>query len=512
MNKKITAVYGLNFSKILLPIISIFLFSSPGSSQALENTGTLNYFVHTNLNRTAAEWEPAIGTMIVYPLSIPYKLVVELARDNHLFTLVNDENSRNEALKWYTVWGIDPAQNTFIYAQQGIDSWWVRDWGPSAVFKSDGKMMLADGRYIYSTPVTKIQCDDSLQFLYTDNENKIIRTEIEDKATLTFAQGLGIGVLDLPFINTGGNVLTDGLGTAFSTCVLLKENEFFDISRDRFLQLNKELMGFNQYNVISNFEDIGIQHIDCFMKLLDEERILVAQPPTNHKLYSVYENIVQNELKKYQSAYGRPYKIIRIQTDRYKNERLAAYTNSIIINKTIYVPLFQIDQDSIALKRWQEVMPGYVVKGFEFDFNDEPVLSKEMKEHYNSNYGWNSGDALHCRTRAVWDSHMLFISIRRIDDVVDPHSDNIVYATIIDYSNTGLVDSKCELFWRKKDDKSWKISPLTRTGDSTRYFAEIPYHKSNTIVEYYISAVSNSGRKETQPRTAPIGIYQFKIK
>jgi hypothetical protein len=31
-------------------------------------------------------------------------------------------------------------------------------------------------------------------------------------------------------------------------------------------------------------------------------------------------------------------------------------------------------------------------------------------------------------------------------------------------------------------------------------------------IEYFISAASKSGRKESQPRTAPQGTYQFMIK
>lgn len=43
------------------------------------------------------------------------------------------------------------------------------------------------------------------------------------------------------------------------------------------------------------------------------------------------------------------------------------------------------------------------------------------------------------------------------------------------------------------------------------FFYEIPYHQKGTTVEYYIAAESKSGRKETQPRTAPAGMYQFRI-
>lgn len=499
----------MSFVKSVLFVCFLSAISCSDHLKNEQDTST-NYYTQTNNNRTAAEWEPATGTMIVWPLSIPYKLVIELAKDNHLYTLVVDEASKREAIKWYTQWGVDSASNTFIYAPQGIDAWWTRDWGPSSVFTTDGKMKLGDGKYIYSTPATKLGCDDSLHFLYTGKENEIIKTETDDNATVPFAKGIGLEVLDLPFINTGGNVLTDGLGTAFSTCILLNENKFYHVPREQFLKLNKELLGFSNYNIISNFEKGGIQHIDCFMKLLDEERILVAEPPAGHELYSIYQNIIDNELKKLKTPYGRPYEILRIKTEPYQGERLAAYTNSIIINKTIYVPLFQIKQDSVALARWKEVMPGYSIKGFSFALKDEPVVSDELKKHYD--YGWNSGDALHCRTRAVWDAQMLFVNTKRITAEVETDNKNIVYTTIIDYSEKGLAKEKCQLYWRVTGEASWKTILLSQTESPQHFFAEIPYHKQGATVEYYVSAESNSGRRETQPRTAPVGFYTFKIR
>jgi agmatine deiminase len=496
--------------KNLLFINAFLLFQSCGFAQIITDKKVNNYFTQGNLNRTAAEWEPARGTMVVWPLSVPYKLVVELSKDNHLYTLVANDSTKIEAQKWYNQWGINSNNNTFVYAPQGIDAWWTRDWGPSAVFTNHGEMKLGDGKYIYSTPATKISCNDSLKFLYAGKTNEIIKTEIDDNATIPLAKGLNLEVLDLPYINTGGNVLTDGLGSAFSTCIILNENRFYNVNQDKFLSLNKELLGFDHYNVISNFEKMGIQHIDCFMKLLDEERILVAEPPADHELYPIYENIIKNELRKLKTAYGRPYEILRIKTDRYDGERLAAYTNSIIVNKTIYVPLFQVKADSIALQIWRAVMPGYTVKGFTFALTDEPIVSKEMKEHYKSGYGWDNGDALHCRTRAIWDNEMLFITTKKIDKVVTSKQQNIVYTTIIDYSKKGLVKDKSQIFWRVSGDTNWSVSQLSLDKNQNQFFYEIPYHKKGTTVEYFISAESKSGRKETQPRTAPLGTYQFR--
>lgn len=475
-------------------------------SDGLEDINN-NYYTQANTHRTAAEWEPAKGTMIVWPLCVPYKLAVELAKDNHLYTLVENDSAKNEAQKWYTQWGIAPQNNTFIYAPQGIDAWWTRDWGPSAVFTPDGTMKLGDGKYIYATPNSKMGCDDSLEFIYTDKNKKIIKTETDDNATVPLGKGLGIGVLDLPFITTGGNVLTDGLGTAFSSCILLNENRFYGVAKENFFRLNKELAGFSKYHILPNFEKRGIQHLDCLMKLLDEERILVAEPPTDHDLYAVYENIVQNELKKLKSVYGRPYQIVRIKTGRYDKEQLAAYTNSIIVNKTIYVPLFQIKEDSDALQTWQKAMPGYTVKGFTFALKDEPIVSKAMKDYYTSGYGWDDGDALHCRTRAIWNSEMLYTTVKRLPAKVAPNEPLTVYATIIDYSKKGLEAQSQKLHWRIKGQQNWKEEPLESTDNNTHFAATIPTKVIHKTIEYYISAASKSGNKETMPRTAPSGFY-----
>lgn len=466
----------------------------------------IDYYTQGNTNRTAAEWEPAKGTLITWPLCVPYKLAVELAKDNHLYTLVENDSARNEAAKWYRTWGIDAADNTFVYAPQGIDAWWTRDWGPSAVFTPDGAMQLGDGKYIYATPVSGLNCSDSLFFIYRDKNNNIIKTETDDNATVPLGKGLNLPVLDLPFVTTGGNVMTDGMGTAFSSCILLNENRFFQVPEAQFFRLNETLLGFRQYHILSNFEKTGIQHIDCLMKLLDEERMLVAEPPKDHELYPVYENIVQNELKTLKTVYGRPYEILRIKIGRYHKEQLAAYTNSIIVNKTIYVPLFQIREDSAALQTWRQAMPGYTVKGFTFALKDEPVTTDALKRHY-INYGWNFGDALHCRTRAIWDSRMLFLSVKRLPSKVAPGEPLTVYASILDYSKKGLAPESPKLHWRLRGEQHWKEIPLQTADHHTHFHATIPTPASGAVIEYYISAASLSGTRETMPRTAPAGFY-----
>ena len=397
----------------------------------------------------AAEWEPALGTLITWPLSIPYKLVIELANDNKLFILVANETSQKEAVTWLSKWHIDPQHVKFIRAPQGIDAWWVRDWGPPAVFTADGTMKLADGKYIYATPATGINCDDPLQFIYMTPDKQIITTDIEDKAPEYIGLSTNLDMVKLPFAFTGGNVISDGQEIAFSTCVLTNENLYGGEPEEKLFADAEHLLGIEHYNIISNFEVKGIQHIDCFMKMLDEERLLVMRPPADHPSFPIYENIVNNELSKLLNAYGRPYQILRLDTDRFRSDELAAYSNSLILNKNVYVPLFGIKQDSVALSQWKAAMPGYTIKGFDYKINKEPTVSDDARRHYG-NMGWNGSDALHCRTRAMWDPEMLYISVDRIPNYVQPEEKYTVTAIIKDYSRKGLISDSLKLSWRSK--------------------------------------------------------------
>jgi len=86
--------------------------------------------------RVIAEWEPALGTMISWPLGIPQDLVLELAEDDMLYVLVNSAGAESSARSTFNSWGIDPAQVEYI--RTSVGSHWPRDWGPHQVFDGDG--------------------------------------------------------------------------------------------------------------------------------------------------------------------------------------------------------------------------------------------------------------------------------------------------------------------------------------------------------------------------------------
>ena len=229
--------------------------------------------------RVAAEWEPALGAMLAWPPIVPDALLVEIAEDDRLFLLINDLEMQAEAEIRLEELGIDLASVDFIITEEGDTVPWTRDWGPFALFDEHGAHHFADPRFI-GYPQATPDCEGRLYdlripFLWGES--------IDDSVTEKVARTLGFSNIQLPFAFTGGNALVDGHGTAFSTCVMLNENRrYLGLSKQEFLRAIDERLGISNYVVLPNFEWFGIQHIDCLLKPLDEETILVKRVPEDH--------------------------------------------------------------------------------------------------------------------------------------------------------------------------------------------------------------------------------------
>ena len=334
--------------------------------------------------RLAAEWEPALGALIVWPPLVPDSLLVEIARDDRLFLIVADQEEKTEAESTLKDLGIDPGSVDLIIDDTVGWHIWTRDWGPSALFDRNGDFHLVDPKFV-GYPMSMPDCT-SLLFgtsplswlweLFGDGEG--------DPTAVQLARTLGVSRLELPYALVGGNALVDGLGTMFSTCVMLNENyKYLGLGEKKFFNTVKTQLGIDNYIIVPNFEWFGIQHIDCLLKPLDEERLLVKRVPEGHPDHEPIEEIVET-LSRLTNPYGRPYRIHRIDTPAYSmGHHVANYTNSLILNRKVLVPLFGIPGDEQALATFREVMPGYEVLGFE---NDGP-------------WGWSSSMRL-SRTRA----------------------------------------------------------------------------------------------------------------
>ena len=461
-------------------------------------------------NRVAAEWEPAIGAVVGWPLALPEQLLVDIAKKDLLFVVLGSKEEESRALKQFLALGINEDKLRFIVHENVINGdfaasagpQWTRDWGPFSQFDKNGDHYLADPLFL-GYPLGSDDCDSELDVttLYQEVEDN-------DEVVEELAEKLGVAHKVIPLHVTGGNIMFDGKGTAMITCLTIKENEANGISQEELKSRLKELLGVDTFHVIPNFEDYGIQHIDCLLKFVSEDTVLIARPPESSHLFERYEKIVAI-VSKLKTNSGLPYKILRIDAgetnvkgeDTEKGEEgIAAYTNSLILNKRVFVPLFGISTDQSALETWRKAMPGYEVTGYEY--------SEEM----NPESPFRSFDALHCRTRAVWDSEMLYMAHNELTGTVDSQTNYSINVTIKDYSKSGLMLDSLKLNWRVVGTDIWNEVPLNKASEVSIYTADIEGTIAGESIEYFMAAADNAGREEYLPRSAPNAYYTFKIK
>jgi agmatine/peptidylarginine deiminase len=435
--------------------------------------------------RMIAEWEPAHGTLIRWPLGIPMSLVRELAADDTLYTLVEGAGAENSARSSFESGGVNLDHVRFIQAQ--VYSMWTRDWGPQCIFDGNGQMGITDPWFDGYPWVPG--CNNKLAPADDSPRTGTRGYEEDDVINGTVATALGLSLHQLPAYCTGGNIMTDGHGRAFSTQQMLDENAPH-MSNSQFFDRTESYLGITDYQILANPEIHGIQHIDCYAKLLDEETVLVKEVPSWHPEYACVETLA-SAFAALTTCYGRPYNVIRIWCAPYSGDRVAAYTNSLILNHKVLVPTFGLAADTDALATYSQAMPGYEVIGFDYG-------------------SWYYYDALHCRTMGIFDRGMLRIWHRRLNAIVSSTTCHRILAEIDDRSETGLVPGAQKVRWRLAGQTGWIEIPLSPTvGDS--FQADIPGQPPATQVEYYLTASDQSGRTETAPRTAPDGFYSFQV-
>lgn len=477
--------------------------------------------------RIAAEWEPVVGVIVTWPLHLPYTILEDFSREEQMYVMVESEQDEEEAKKSLADHGIHMEHTHFIQAERSSDAWWPRDWGPHPLFQEDKELVLASASFMNSDPNSTVEPDSVLYNPFDDTYYEAMEEQgqhmenagepldgqplspKEDAAIKAIAPQLGFEYVKMPIVMTGGNIMSDGRGNMMSTAVLTNENRFMGMSDDAFFQYASEELGIDNYSILSNYEDLGIQHIDCLLKMIDEETLIVSRAPEDHPYHERYERIVNDEISKLRTCYGRPYKVYRVDVVRYDGDDLTAYANSYIMNKKVYVPMYGVEQDPIALEQWQEAMPGYEIKGFTYSYS---ACSKEENLGvYETDTGWAGFDVIHCRTKSVWDKDMLYMSVRRLDDKVKEADGYTVDVNIVDYSNTGLKPESLLLYWKETSEEEWKSVPLEESPTYEVYQAIIPRVPAGTTVEYYAAAADNSGRRETMPRVAPKGVYHFQV-
>ena len=396
-----------------------------------------------------AEWEPATGVLICYPLEIPLELVAAMSEVVEVVTFMENEFWMNAAVEDYVRAGVDTANCMFVFTgDENLP--YTRDFGPWYIFTGDDEQGFINNEYPWPN-----QNDGDIPVILGDT--------------------LGIPVYDTGLWLEGGNYMTDGLGTAITTDYTYWENE--PLTADEIDAIFEEYLGIDRLITTPDpFWNI-VPHIDTHAKLLDPGMILVIDDPLGNPILN--ENV--EYWQTLMSGYGRHYEIIRIPG--------LGYSNSLFLNDHVFVALSGSPGDSVALAIWEEAMPGYEVMGF-------------------THPGFIFLDALHCRTHEAADRYMLRIVHIPIHDCENVGGDFYLEANIHAYSNEPLIGTPY-IVWNV-DGGAYNYTPMTHiSGDD--YEGYISQQPDGSDIYYYLEVEDGSDRIENHPYIGPGNPHHFYI-
>lgn len=416
--------------------------------------------------RSIGEWEEVQALVITWTgfLSVHRNIIKAVQNETPIIIVCSDSVSVKNNLTSNNV----PLTNlSFVVAP--YNSVWIRDYFANSVYTNDvDSLVLVD--WVYNRPRPK---DDTLARSVARHLNLNIYETSQAPYSL---------------VNTGGNFMSDGLGTGFASNLVLMENP---ITNNDINEIMKQFMGIGEYIKMPVLPYDGIHHIDMHMKLLDEETLLMGQYPAGIADGPQIEANLQYILSNFKTFYGRDFKVVRIPMPPQQNGQFPpsgnylTYANNSIINKTVIVPTYYEEYDTTALRIIKQAMPGYNVVGI------------------NSNATISSGGSLHCITHTIGVADPLFISHKSIRDTVKTGNPISVEAVIRHRSGISLA----EVYFRTSPTQAFQNIPLSFSGG--KYTAGLPSQPAGTTVEYYIYAEAVSGKKQSKPMPAPSAFYSF---
>ncbi len=402
--------------------------------------------------RNIAEFERNQGVIVSFPgaFGIPNTLIAELAEDVTVY-IVCESSNQTSVYNDLSNDGVNMANVEFVDAP--LDSHWARDYSPWFIEYGDNNE-LGIVNFPYNRPRPN---DDNLPIVlgtYFDME-----------------------VFGMNLESTGGNYMTDGMGTSASCDLVYEENP--GLSSSDVSNLAADYLGADEYLLVADPLDDYIEHIDCWGKFLDVDKMLVASVPASDYRYADFEAMADYWANQ-TTPYGNNYQVYRTAWMVDGN----AYTNSLIMNDKVLVPFnpgTAGDYNAAAAEVYEEAMPGYEIIGI---------------VNYSNFYEWQSTDALHCRTHEVPDEEMLRIVHYPKYGSVE-YQDSYEFTADVYVFNNAASISAVELFYSVDGGVYQSTSMLLTSGNT--YSVNIDSFNQDETISYYIKAVDSNTKTETHP-------------
>ena len=400
--------------------------------------------------RAVAEFEDMGGVLIAYPgtstqaepqlpptaprsFGIPDELIIRMQQADskhpvHVFILCADLSQRDGIISRLSeVAGrlkLPFKPELIQLVPWDTDTFWTRDYGPWWVENTTTKYF-SIAKHVYTTlgggsvglvegaenvPVTEglgifRPNDDYGAVKVSDYLNAPVRAW----NNASWSDGKKLPAIDVHnwyftgLLDVGGNYMVTGDGIIASSYLVATQNELPVYSESQTTdpspetiekrmeyiteQLNR-FMGIHKYHVLTDPTGTYIGHIDCWGKFLAPRKILIAKSQ-DAKTNAAFDQIAASFVEE-------GFEVFRVMCqDMYipspvssQGPTTAAYTNSLILNKHVYVPIATgqyKEYDEEALNVYKKALPGYTIVGI-------PPKAE---------FPWLGTDAMHCRTRGI---------------------------------------------------------------------------------------------------------------
>jgi len=407
--------------------------------------------------RNVAEFDEMQAVIVRYPFGIPISLVKEMADDIEVITLVASASEQQVVENQYASAGVNLDNTSFLITP--TDSYWVRDYGPWFVFDGDRNPGIMDFPYNRPRP----------------NDNNV---------PAAIADMLGITLYGMNVYHTGGNYMTTGMGQSASTDLVYDENP--QLTHQQIADKFSSYLNVNPYHVMADPLDDYIKHIDCWGKFLSPGKVLVAEVPESDYRYEDYE-AAANYFATHTSSYGKPYEVYRVfAPGTYPN---TPYTNSLILNNKVFVPLTGSQYDDEAIASYEQAMPGYEIVGINYD-------------------GWLNTDALHCRTKGIADLGMLYINHMPLLGNFGYQENYEINAEIYSCSGQPVYNDSVFIYYSINGGE-YQQTNMTFEGND-EFTGTISGILPGDEVDYYLYAADWSGRRAKHPYIGEPDPHEFK--
>ena len=304
--------------------------------------------------RLPGEFEPqnaillSVSDLMYQHNGVLTQIVEKTSRRVPLVILYNDEKQLVSTVELLDSLSCD-LNHVSLYNLK-LDTIWLRDFGPRIAESSQRTV--------------------SLDFFYDGQR------PLDDRFPTAWGQQANADINRVEWTLHGGNLLTNGKGLALASSRLFEDNFIafpnptpgMDIEFERrkiVVDGFKKDCNINQLLILEPVQPEATKHVDMFAAFLAPDQVLLAQveprqDPANAKVLDYNAKLLEQV-----KVDGKPMRVERIPIPPRNGKYWSPYTNIILANNTVLMPVYDSDPPEIvraAVSVYQKLLPGFHVE------------------------------------------------------------------------------------------------------------------------------------------------------